>query len=95
MVSMRGRNDACAAAAPVSCSLSTSCLLSRFSHTTTGPGLPYTQADGTVLIRGGGARINDAVADNETRPVTLEDLSADGVVKLSAGKKRHALVKPV
>ena len=58
-------------------------------------GLAASGGEARRLVKGGGARINDAVADNETRPVTLEDLSADGVVKLSAGKKRHVLVRPV
>jgi hypothetical protein len=26
--------------------------------------------------------------------VTINDLNSDGVVKLSAGKKRHALISP-
>jgi tyrosyl-tRNA synthetase len=45
------------------------------------------------LIRGGGARINDVVVESETRPVSLEDLDALGNIKLSAGRKRHALVR--
>ena len=58
-------------------------------------GLAASGGEARRLVKGGGARLNDKVADNETRPVTLADLSGDGVVKLSAGKKRHALVKAV
>ena len=47
------------------------------------------------LIKGGGGRLNDAPIDSETRLVTLDDLNADGVIKLSAGRKRHALVRAV
>ncbi len=47
------------------------------------------------LIRGGGGRVNDAAAKTETAPVTLSDVNADGVIKLSAGKKRHVLVLPL
>ncbi len=47
------------------------------------------------LIKGGGGRLNDAVIASEVAVVNLEDLRPDGVIKLSAGKKRHALVKPV
>jgi tyrosyl-tRNA synthetase len=47
------------------------------------------------LIRGGGARLNDVAIASETRTVTLADLNPDGAIKLSAGKKRHALVRPV
>jgi len=47
------------------------------------------------LIRGGGGRLNDKVITVETQPVTLADVNENGVIKLSAGKKRHALVQPV
>jgi len=47
------------------------------------------------LIKGGGARINDVVIDDEARQIGLGDLNDDGVAKLSAGKKRHALVRAV
>ena len=46
------------------------------------------------LIRGGGARLNDGALDSETRRVTLDDLTAEGVVKLSAGRKKHVIVEP-
>jgi tyrosyl-tRNA synthetase len=58
-------------------------------------GLAASGGEARRLVKGGGARINDAAAGTETRPVTTADLSGDGVVKLSAGKKRHALVRPV
>jgi tyrosyl-tRNA synthetase len=58
-------------------------------------GLAVTNGEARRLIRGGGARINDTVVDNETRPVSLADLDPQGVLKLSAGRKRHALVRPV
>jgi tyrosyl-tRNA synthetase len=47
------------------------------------------------LIRGGGGRVNDAAAKTETVEITLADVNADGVIKLSAGRKRHVLVRPV
>jgi len=46
------------------------------------------------LIRGGGARINGEVIEEETRAVGPGDIGDDGRIKLSAGKKRHALVRP-
>ena len=58
-------------------------------------GLAASGGEARRLIKGGGARINDAAAPSETQTVTLSDLNADGVIKLSAGKKRHALVRPV
>ena len=47
------------------------------------------------LIKGGGARLNDEVVRDEMREVTPADLDANGVAKLSAGRKRHALVRAV
>ncbi len=58
-------------------------------------GLAKSNAEARRLIKGGGGRLNDASLDNETRAVTIDDLNAEGVIKLSAGKKRHALVKAV
>ena len=57
-------------------------------------GLTASNGEARRLIKGGGARLNDQPIAEETRVVTLADLSADGVVKLSAGKKRHCLVRP-
>lgn len=46
------------------------------------------------LIKQGGARVNgDKVSDPE-RMVTAGDATTQGVIKLSAGKKRHALIVP-
>ncbi|MPY71798.1 MAG: tyrosine--tRNA ligase [Alphaproteobacteria bacterium] len=57
-------------------------------------GLAASNGEARRLIRGGGARLNDAVIGDETQPVTGGDLNADGVIKLSAGRKRHVLVRP-
>jgi tyrosyl-tRNA synthetase len=58
-------------------------------------GLAASNSEARRLIRGGGARINDRVVDNETKPVTEADLDEKGVLKLCAGRKRHVLVRPV
>ena len=47
------------------------------------------------LIRGGGGRVNDRLIKSETETITLADLDPNGYIKLSAGRKRHALVRPV
>ena len=47
------------------------------------------------LIRGKGARLNDQVIEDETRPITLTDLLDGEKLKLSAGKKQHKLVRIV
>jgi tyrosyl-tRNA synthetase len=58
-------------------------------------GLAASNGEARRLIRGGGARINDVVVASETRAVSLEDLDPLGNIKLSAGRKRHALVRLV
>ena len=57
-------------------------------------GLAASNGEARRLIRGGGARVNDAVVATETQAVSLADLAAGGAIKLSAGRKRHALVRP-
>jgi len=57
-------------------------------------GLAASNGEARRLIKGGGARLNDAVVTGEMQPVSLADLDAQGRIKLSAGKKRHALVHP-
>ncbi len=45
------------------------------------------------LIRGGGARVNGRVVESEEQSIGAPDL-AEGAIKLSAGRKRHALIRP-
>jgi len=58
-------------------------------------GLTASNGAARRLIEGGGGRINDAAIDSPARAVNLNDLNPDGLIKLSAGKKRHALVRAV
>ena len=58
-------------------------------------GLAASGGEARRLIRGGGARINDQVTTAETTSVGLSDVDETGVIKLSAGRKRHVLVRPV
>ncbi|HSA66489.1 MAG TPA: tyrosine--tRNA ligase, partial [Methyloceanibacter sp.] len=46
-------------------------------------------------IQGGGLKVNDKPVSDEKRVLTPSDLTQDGVIKLSLGKKRHALIRPV
>jgi tyrosyl-tRNA synthetase len=46
-------------------------------------------------IKSGGIKINDVAVTDEKRKLTLADLTPEGVIKLSLGKKRHALIRPV
>lgn len=58
-------------------------------------GLCASGAEARRLIKGGGARLNNVALGDELTPVTLDRLGPEGVLKLSAGRKRHALVRPV
>ena len=58
-------------------------------------GLAASVSEARRLFRGNGARINDQPVSEEKRMLTLTDLSSDGVIKLSAGRKRHALIKAI
>jgi tyrosyl-tRNA synthetase len=58
-------------------------------------GLAASNSEARRLIKGGGARVNDEPVREETHEVGADAINADGVIKLSAGKKRHALIKPV
>ena len=57
-------------------------------------GLAASNGEARRLIKGGGARVNDMPVKAELQPVSLADLDPEGVIKLSAGRKRHALVRP-
>ena len=57
-------------------------------------GLCESRGAARRLIRGGGARINDKVVESELYTVGPDDVGADGRIKLSAGKKRHVLIRP-
>ena len=58
-------------------------------------GLVRSNSEARRLIRGGGARVNDRPVAEETAVLGPNDLTAEGVVKLSSGRKRHALVRPI
>ncbi len=58
-------------------------------------GLAASNGEARRLIKGGGAKLNDTAITNERADVGSDAVNADGVIKLSVGKKRHALVRPV
>jgi tyrosyl-tRNA synthetase len=58
-------------------------------------GLAASLGEARRLVRGKGVRVNDEIVADETRKLALGDLNAEGVIKLSVGRKRHALVKPI
>ena len=46
-------------------------------------------------IKAGGLKVNDATVTDEKMTLTAKDLTPEGVIKLSLGKKKHVLLKPV
>ena len=56
-------------------------------------GLANSNGEARRLIKGNGAKLNDSVIADESQMITLADNNADGVIKLSAGKKRHILIR--
>jgi tyrosyl-tRNA synthetase len=45
-------------------------------------------------IKAGGLRVNDHAVTDEKMTLTARDLTPEGVIKLSLGRKRHILLKP-
>ncbi len=56
-------------------------------------GLADSGGEARRLIRGGGARLNDKKVDDENELITQHRFGEAGEIKLSAGKKKHVLVK--
>jgi tyrosyl-tRNA synthetase len=57
-------------------------------------GLAKSNGEARRQIAGGGLRANDAAVTDEKALLTKADL-VDGVIKLSLGRKRHVLLRPV
>jgi tyrosyl-tRNA synthetase len=57
-------------------------------------GLVASNGEARRQIKGGGLRVNDVAVTDEKLALKLADLTPEGVIKLSAGKKRHVLLKP-
>ena len=56
-------------------------------------GLATSKAEARRLIRGGGARVNDIKVLKEDATLPAEDFDASGNLKLSAGKKKHVVLR--
>jgi len=56
-------------------------------------GLAKTNSEARRLVTGGGARLNDAPQNDIGVSLTQADV-VNGAIKLSAGKKRHVLLRP-
>lgn len=58
-------------------------------------GLATSNGEARRHIKGGAAKLNDKQITDERLTLTAENLNDQGVIKLSIGKKKHILVKPV
>src|SRR5216684_1406494 len=58
-------------------------------------GLVPSTSEARRQIKGGGLRINDVAVEDERTVLTSRELTTEGVIKLSLGRKRHVLLKPV
>jgi tyrosyl-tRNA synthetase len=58
-------------------------------------GLVSSTSEARRQVKSGGLRVNDVAVTDEKMTLTPKDLTAEGVVKLSLGKKRHLLLKPI
>ena len=57
--------------------------------------LVTSNGDARRQIKAGGLKVNDVTVADEKMALTAKDLTPEGVIKLSLGKKRHVLLKPV
>lgn len=57
-------------------------------------GLVPSTSEARRQIKGGGLKVNDATVTDEKATLTPADLTGEGVIKLSMGKKKHVLLKP-
>ena len=57
-------------------------------------GLASSNGEARRHIQGGAVKVNDTKVDTHERTLTGGDITADGYIKLSVGKKKHALLKP-
>jgi len=58
-------------------------------------GLASSNGEARRLIKGGGVKINDKTISDERGALDTAHINDDGAIKISVGKKRHALLKPV
>ena len=57
-------------------------------------GLVASNGEARRQIKGGGLRVNDVAVTDEKMMLKPSELTPEGVIKLSFGKKRHVLLRP-
>jgi tyrosyl-tRNA synthetase len=58
-------------------------------------GLAASKGEARRHVQSGAVRINDALVEDDKLTLNADNVLPEGVIKLSVGKKRHALIKPV
>jgi tyrosyl-tRNA synthetase len=58
-------------------------------------GLVASNGEARRQIKGGGLRVNDAPVADDKMTLGTKDLTPEGVIKLSLGRKKHVLLRPV
>ncbi len=67
-------------------------VLTAFAEKT---GLVASNGEARRQIKAGGLKVNDATVTDEKMTLTSKNLTPEGVIKLSFGRKRHVLLKPI
>ncbi|MFD1744245.1 tyrosine--tRNA ligase [Rhizobium helianthi] len=57
-------------------------------------GLAASNGEARRHVQGGAVRINDVAISDERKMIGTSEITGDGVIKLSLGKKKHILVRP-
>jgi tyrosyl-tRNA synthetase len=57
-------------------------------------GLVKSNGEARRQIQGGGLRVNDAPVSDDKAKLSAADVTPEGVIKLSLGRKRHVLLRP-
>ena len=58
-------------------------------------GLADTNGEARRHVKGGAVRVNDRTVTDDRMTIGIDDVTPDGIVKLSLGKKKHILLRPV
>jgi len=58
-------------------------------------GLVASNGEARRQIKSGGLRLNDVPVTDEKMLLTADSLTSEGVIKLSMGRKKHVLLRPV
>ena len=67
-------------------------VLTAFAEKT---GLVASNGEARRQIKAGGLKVNDETVSDEKMALNAKHLTPEGVIKLSLGRKRHILLKPV